>query len=208
METSALTLQRCGSCKLEKPVEDFSPSYRGTLGTWCRACFAADKRGDRQATANPTRTCGHCGGTYVPRILKASAAYCSRACKERARKADLKAARLAAKATRSCVSCGAVIGPERRADARFCSETCNTVAHRGNKNLHRRQTGVTFADLGERDGWTCGICRGPVDRTLAKTDPMGPSIDHITPLSEGGTDDWSNLRLTHRDCNTSRRPAA
>jgi len=207
METSA-PLQRCGSCKVEKPPADFSPSYRGTLGTWCRACFAADKRGDRQTIANPPRTCAQCGTSYVPRFLKAAAAFCSRSCKERSRKAALKAARLASKSARPCVQCGTAIGPERRADARFCSEACNTAAHGGNKNLHRRQSGQTFVDLGDRDGWTCGICRGLVDRTLPKTDPLGPSIDHITPVAEGGTDDWSNLRLTHRTCNTSRRSAA
>jgi len=201
-------LQRCGSCKVKKPIEDFSPSYRGTPGTWCRACFAAHKRGDRQMAANPARSCSQCGQPYQPRFLKSAAAFCSRACKDRARNAAARAALVASKVARPCVQCGDTIGPERRADARFCSETCNTAAHGGNKNLHRRQTGVTFADLGERDGWTCGICLGPVDRTLPKTDAMGPSIDHITPLSEGGTDDWSNLRLTHKACNTSRRPAA
>ena len=50
----------------------------------------------------------------------------------------------------------------------------------------------------ERDGGTCGICGAPVD--LAKMD-----IDHIVQLTDGGSDDPSNLRVTHPSCNR-RRP--
>lgn len=48
-----------------------------------------------------------------------------------------------------------------------------------------------------RDSGLCGICGDsvPVEAT---------SIDHIIPVSLGGDDDLSNLRLTHLTCNQSR----
>lgn len=46
----------------------------------------------------------------------------------------------------------------------------------------------------ERDGLVCGICTGRVD--LADI-----HIDHIFPVSLGGSDAMSNLRVTHKVCN-------
>ena len=58
-----------------------------------------------------------------------------------------------------------------------------------------------------RDNWVCQICRKPVDRTLDHaTDPMGATLDHITPQSLSDEPDHSpsNLRLAHRVCNSAR----
>lgn len=49
----------------------------------------------------------------------------------------------------------------------------------------------------ERDGWICGICREPVDTGDA-------TLDHIVPISLGGADEPSNVRLAHSLCNSRR----
>jgi 5-methylcytosine-specific restriction endonuclease McrA len=38
---------------------------------------------------------------------------------------------------------------------------------------------------------------------------MGPSLDHIVPVSLGGTHTWANVQLAHLRCNVSKgnRPA-
>src|SRR4051794_27234293 len=56
-------------------------------------------------------------------------------------------------------------------------------------------------EIAERDGWTCRICGEPIDRTLRRPNPRALQIDHITPLSVGGSDDPANLRATHAVCN-------
>lgn len=33
---------------------------------------------------------------------------------------------------------------------------------------------------------------------------MGATVDHLIPLSAGGTDDLGNVALAHRQCNTRR----
>lgn len=58
-----------------------------------------------------------------------------------------------------------------------------------------------------RDNWECAICGNevevdPVERAGATKGQ--PSLDHITPKSEGGTDYPSNVRLAHRGCNSAR----
>jgi hypothetical protein len=48
----------------------------------------------------------------------------------------------------------------------------------------------TKIEIGERDGWLCGICqdRGHlVDPSRRRPDPRSPSIDHIVPVIAGGT---------------------
>lgn len=45
-----------------------------------------------------------------------------------------------------------------------------------------------------RDGLICGICAQDVD-------PGQVHIDHIFPVSRGGRDVLSNLRVTHARCN-------
>lgn len=61
--------------------------------------------------------------------------------------------------------------------------------------------------LARRDGDRCAICHQRIDLTLPsgpKGDPMGPSIDHVIPVSHGGEDTMQNIRLTHWSCNNKR----
>jgi hypothetical protein len=58
----------------------------------------------------------------------------------------------------------------------------------------------------ERNGFTCQLCgAGPGD-----ADPFNPSrkvrlhIDHVKPISQGGTDDRDNLRVLCSACNQGR----
>lgn len=61
--------------------------------------------------------------------------------------------------------------------------------------------------LADRDGTKCVLCNRHVDITLpsgTRGSDMGPSVDHVIPRSQGGTDDMANLRLTHWKCNRQR----
>ncbi|MEU5477425.1 HNH endonuclease [Streptomyces mirabilis] len=59
-------------------------------------------------------------------------------------------------------------------------------------------------EIGDRDGWVCGICKEPIDALLAWPDRYSPSIDHIVPLVYGGTHTRANVRITHVICNVRR----
>lgn len=66
--------------------------------------------------------------------------------------------------------------------------------------------GERFApsDVYERDGWTCGLCRLPVDPGLAWPHPMSASVDHILPLSQGGSHTLANVQRAHLSCNSRK----
>lgn len=75
------------------------------------------------------------------------------------------------------------------------------------KNHSRRAAGdlvMTVQSLAERDGTKCNICLKPVNMSKSGLDPLGPTIDHLLPVSKGGTNDSTNLALAHRRCNTAR----
>lgn len=62
--------------------------------------------------------------------------------------------------------------------------------------------------VGDRDGWLCGFCRLPVDKTVRWPHPRSPSIDHILWRGggAGGSDDPANLRIAHLACNMKNAP--
>ena len=55
-----------------------------------------------------------------------------------------------------------------------------------------------------RDKWICGICGKKVNKKLKYPHPMSPSLDHIIPLSKGGTHTRDNVQLSHLRCNLSK----
>jgi hypothetical protein len=206
-----LEMQQCGSCREHLPLTDYSPSYRGKRGTWCRRCFADyAARRPQNRKPPPPQECTWCGEQYVPRQLKAKASFCSRTCKDRHKNWVLAGERLASKPTdRFCLHCGVTLPQSKRADAVFCSAECNMAAHRLQRSLRRRtgegMTSWLRAEVFKRDGWKCGICEARVDPDLRFPDPMAPSLDHVIPIAEGGSNEAANLRLTHLRCNCSRK---
>jgi HNH endonuclease len=92
----------------------------------------------------------------------------------------------------------------------------------------------TVAEIGERDGWVCGVCMDPVRLVelppeLVKLDievlvaepvppgedvevweapirrrPLSASIDHILSIAGGGTHTRTNVQITHLFCNLEK----
>lgn len=59
----------------------------------------------------------------------------------------------------------------------------------------------TLAEIAARDHEHCCLCGDPVDMTLSGLETWGPTIDHVTPISNGGPDTRRNVQLAHRRCN-------
>lgn len=53
----------------------------------------------------------------------------------------------------------------------------------------------------ERDNWLCGICGRKINKRLKHPNPLSPSIDHIVPVSKGGSDASINVQAAHLRCN-------
>ena len=117
-----------------------------------------------------------------------------------------------------CDQCHNTFEPRQR-DQRFCSQDCwyaelrlyddrrhaSKVSGRKRRAIHNATwDGISDEQIWERDQWVCGVpgCTlGPMSRTWARSDPLAPTIDHVIPLSRGGTDTADNKRAAHAVCN-------
>lgn len=115
-----------------------------------------------------------------------------------------------------CESCN---HPFRRRSGqvnRFCSWDCMHSFRRKRassiplwqirKNAWRRalQGQIDIWAICERDGWRCHICQRPINHRLKWPNSRSASIDHVIPISQGGTNDPQNLRAAHLRCNSKR----
>jgi hypothetical protein len=160
----------------------------------------------RQANPDP-RTCPTCGTTFIPK--RRDRIYCYEGhCAQvayQARRAAGEPLRVV-ETTRACGECGAAFTASHPT-AKWCSTTC---ANRHHGRVRSRGRG--FRDAGtyidrqvfERDGWRCYLCGELVKRDVPRTDPDGPTIDHVVPLSRGGTDDLANVATAHWRCNRDK----
>lgn len=56
----------------------------------------------------------------------------------------------------------------------------------------------------ERDKYTCQLCGEIVNMNKKHPDSFSPSLDHIIPLSGGGTHEPDNVQLAHFRCNLKK----
>lgn len=113
-----------------------------------------------------------------------------------------------------CEQCGSLITGNKK----FCNDKCNK-RHYYSKNEIKRRTNIkkngnvdytiSLEKLIKRDSNICYLCNKECnleDYTYqGNTFIAGnyyPSIEHIIPLSKGGTHSWNNIKLAHRICNT------
>ena len=85
----------------------------------------------------------------------------------------------------------------------------------GNRHISRAKMygcdyvyGISLAKVIEKDNNICQICGEPCDkndRSWGDSGPVYPSIDHIVPLSKGGSHTWDNVQLVHIICNSYKR---
>lgn len=114
---------------------------------------------------------------------------------------------------RDCEWCGT---PHtfRRSLGRFCSDRCRIAKADTDPDRNRRKNqkrkgyrsgSYTLAEVAMRDGRRCHLCGRLVNMALGGNHRMGPTIDHLVPVSAGGDDVLANVRLAHRSCNCARR---
>jgi 5-methylcytosine-specific restriction protein A len=95
------------------------------------------------------------------------------------------------RAPRSCAKCGSLVAWGKKCP--ICQRRRGTTTERG-YGAPWRQLRLLVLD---RDGYRCRWCGGPAN-----------SVDHITPKTEGGTDDPGNLAAACLPCNSRRSALA
>lgn len=118
-----------------------------------------------------------------------------------------------------CQNCGKVFTTTYGESKVYCSTECKRNYANHYREVNRRHSikrngtihwGITLNKLIKRDKNICHICGVKCDIKDYKRDEQGsfvvggkyPSIDHIQPVSKGGTHTWDNVKLAHHYCNT------
>ena len=114
---------------------------------------------------------------------------------------------------RTCDTCESIFTPTFPNQIR-CHECRSVVARakkmgrNGRRRALKRQAMVerfSGYEIFERDGWVCGICHKPVDKSISCPHPQSVSLDHIIPLSRGGSHSRANVQCAHFGCNSRKR---
>ena len=119
---------------------------------------------------------------------------------------------------RECEVCGkSFISPFSY--ALTCSKECSKFFKRNGrigrmkilKENGELDTSITLDGLIERDNEVCHICGEKINKEDYKykngyicVGASYPTIDHVIPVSKGGTHTWNNVRLAHMVCNARK----
>lgn len=66
---------------------------------------------------------------------------------------------------------------------------------------------ITLDAVVEKYNGICQLCGKPIDKSDIKDGhvrKMYPSVDHVKPLSKGGSHTWDNIQLAHIGCNAKK----
>lgn len=202
---------KCSKCKKIKVEEEFNSSNRKASGK-CKECLRQEHRikySPSRGQTDDLRKCKRCKRTYKPK-LRTESFFCTRECKVLFRREEDKRVRVESKSERICAGCQKIIPKTARADKKWCSEECSSKVRGHTMNAQRRiRTSDVIesfkrSDIYERDAWICQLCKKSVNPKLTFPNPACASLDHVLPLSRGGSHRATNVQLAHLRCNTSR----
>lgn len=205
----------CGTTVTKKATD--GERYRPTCSTTCRrnlqfppACELPEDHWARWFGSTsawprcPIDTCMQCGFKY---LRKAGTTACGR-CKARdawAKRRDSQGGKSQEEwmmIDRSCTQCHSTFHSPHPARL-TCSPQCRRRA-RQQVNGAKWISKAKRIALYERDEYMCHICGELTEPDAPTGSAWFPSLDHIVPVSQGGSDDPDNLATCHMYCNAVR----
>lgn len=180
--------------------------YGKTTATLCNVCKTC-KLGSY--TKVSFKTCIKCNKDYVARNNHPSKTGTCKQCLDDRKKANN---------TYQCVVCGKTmeIAEGLGAPRKTCSDQCLKESQRAHGKKGRRirrqhfgenkKENVISIKVFERDNWICHICGKKTLKTkIGSCDhPKSPTLDHIIPVSRGGSHTYDNIKCACRSCNNKK----
>ena len=169
------------------------------------------------STRKPTLKCLDCGAEFTSsRALKVG---CPTCWKNRPKKSYYFTPKIDRTKPRMCLECGEEFIPADKTGRftripNYCSKKCQAKASSRKSRYKRRAAGAGYGTYSwhriyERDNGCCYLCGEPVDMNdyvirdgAFIAGPNYPSVDHVVPLSKGGSNTEENMRLAHCLCNS------
>jgi 5-methylcytosine-specific restriction endonuclease McrA len=106
-----------------------------------------------------------------------------------------------------CQYCGEGFIPKLFGHSKYCCKEHKKIYER--KNRRALEHGVqSYAysreQVFKRDHYICCLCNQPLNMSVTIPAWDAPTIDHILPLTKGGSDDLSNVQSAHYRCNCKK----
>lgn len=206
---------RCLKCGHEMTRDGTWPYqlYKGETG--CPSCKREETRRRQEIQTEKIR--------QAREKEKARKRSIREAAKEAALKEKEQQKRMKMQEIHICECCGRQYTIEETGynSTKYCSERCQKRLYsrrHAQQRDHRKRwrkhdSDITLEKVFRKDKGICHICGCSCDWNDYIVNENGthiagnsyPSIDHVFPLSKGGTDTWDNVKLAHRICNSHKR---
>ena len=193
----------CDSCGVE-----FKPTRHGSRNQkYCSDhCRYLGNKGVRYVVKR-IKKCRYCNATFVTKDDEKE--FCSNLCKRKEKSFN----EMVEKGPRNCLYCEKSFYSSAK---HYCSDECKRKASRVKSEIRKserlkraRSNGPFDADIDiykliERDGGHCYLCGDDVLFSYHYNDPKYPTIEHVLPISKGGSHSWDNVKVACRECNTRK----
>lgn len=222
--TQKAVLRACGTeeerkAKEIKYISDHYPDWEyvsgyhghGHMEVRHKACGRVIKKTAIAVRTGVSLDCPYCKSV----IKKNRAQWYAMACADCETEKTERTSRYSQMRSRVCPECGCLF--IACLNRKYCSEECSKTAQgrrARDKRLRRLKTKydatITLQRVYEVDNGTCWLCGGKCDYNDYVKNADGsfnnagknyPTIDHVYPVSKGGSHTWDNVRLAHWYCN-------
>ena len=214
LEERTFVCQHCGKTFINK---------RDRVGEgekYCsRKCFFAhidEQKQERIAnTPQPIKTCPVCGKEFISSMSHICSDECRKQlARDKANAYTIKKNNELPLRKVNCFECGKEFEyhSEFEGTRKYCSTRClHKATSRNNKHKRRQYINnsyketISMAVVMKRAHGKCEICGCKVHKHKGSQfgyDPTGATLDHIIPLSKGGTHTYDNIQLACSRCNS------
>lgn len=160
---------------------------------YCTMHYTRLLRGSKMDSAPRQTSCIQCAKVLTGKQSK----YCSRQCTVRYLRGTPE--------RRKCSTCGDTF--DTWDHGIYCSKVCKregVYAREHSRRAKRRNSSSEKffrKEIFERDNWRCQLCGKKTRRDVGGRHPLAPSLDHIVPISRGGSHTRINTQCAHLQCN-------
>ena len=111
-----------------------------------------------------------------------------------------------------CEECGVQFSVLSHQITKYCSSECGDRRlrriHKSKRRARERRLPYQLIDpidVFNRDGWLCNGCGEELSINDRGTNKLkAPELDHIKPLSKGGSHTYNNVQLLCKSCNIKK----